>query len=152
VLDSSDDSTIAKNVFDGILVNAGATATLIARNSADRSGHDGIETDAPGTTLSRNSANRNHDLGMEAVPGVIDGGGNHAFGNGNPAQCTEHRVLTPRTQSIGRPGRLMAGPDGSCRRPPQRRAPESASVKRTASQLAALGPDGLVPDGAGPLR
>jgi parallel beta-helix repeat protein len=121
VLDSSDDSTIARNVFadgrgpaifvttldlpgtsdrtvissnvansrlsDGILVNAGATGTLVERNSADRSGHDGIETDAPGTTLRRNRANRNHDLGIEAAPGVIDGGGNRAFGNGNPVQC-----------------------------------------------------------------
>jgi hypothetical protein len=34
-----------------------------------------------------NTANRNHDLGIEAVPGVIDGGGNKASGNGNPAQC-----------------------------------------------------------------
>jgi hypothetical protein len=31
---------------------------------------------------------RNGDLGIEAVPGVIDGGGNHAHGNGNPGQCT----------------------------------------------------------------
>ena len=41
-----------------------------------------------GTTLVRNTANRNHDLGIEAVAGVIDGGGNKAQGNGNPAQCT----------------------------------------------------------------
>jgi len=27
------------------------------------------------------------DLGIEAVPGVTDGGGNHAAANGNPAQC-----------------------------------------------------------------
>jgi len=39
------------------------------------------------TTVTRNIANHNHDLGIEAVPGVIDGGGNHAAGNGNPAQC-----------------------------------------------------------------
>jgi parallel beta-helix repeat protein len=88
----SDRNVISRNVanstlYDGILVDADATATLIQRNSADRSGDDGIEVDAKGTTLSRNTANRNHDLGIEAVPGVIDGGGNHAFGNGNPAQC-----------------------------------------------------------------
>ena len=44
--------------------------------------------DVADTTLTRNTANRNHDLGIEAVLGVIDGGGNHAAGNGNPAQCT----------------------------------------------------------------
>jgi hypothetical protein len=35
-----------------------------------------------------NIANQNQDLGIEAVPGVIDGGGNRAAGNGNPLQCT----------------------------------------------------------------
>ncbi len=34
-----------------------------------------------------NAAKRNGDLGISALLGVIDGGGNHAFGNGNPAQC-----------------------------------------------------------------
>ena len=43
--------------------------------------------DAAGTTIARNKANINADLGIEAVPGVIDGGGNKAHGNGNPAQC-----------------------------------------------------------------
>ena len=88
----SDRNVISRNVAnstlsDAILVNADATDTLIQRNSADGNGEDGIKVDTTGTTLSRNSANRNHDLGIEAVPGVIDGGGNHAFGNGNPAQC-----------------------------------------------------------------
>jgi hypothetical protein len=31
---------------------------------------------------------RNHDLGIEAVRGVIDGGGNVARHNGDPRQCT----------------------------------------------------------------
>jgi hypothetical protein len=30
----------------------------------------------------------NTDLGIEAVSGISDAGGNHAQGNGNPAQCT----------------------------------------------------------------
>jgi hypothetical protein len=30
---------------------------------------------------------RNTDLGIEAVPGVIDGGGNIAHHNGDPRQC-----------------------------------------------------------------
>jgi hypothetical protein len=44
--------------------------------------------DSVATTLTRNRAFRNHDLGIEAVPGVTDGGGNKAAGNGNPLQCT----------------------------------------------------------------
>ena len=42
---------------------------------------------APRTTLTRNLAVQNTNLGIEAVPGVTDGGGNRAFGNGNPLQC-----------------------------------------------------------------
>jgi large repetitive protein len=79
---------VNRNLADGILVDNGATGTLVIRNLAIRNGDDGIDVDAPATTLTRNTANHNHDLGIEAVPGVIDGGGNHAAGNGNPAQCT----------------------------------------------------------------
>jgi len=73
---------------DGILVDPDATGTLVSGNVAVGSGDDGIDVDAPGTTLTGNVAAHNHDLGIEAVPGVVDGGGNHAWGNGNPAQCT----------------------------------------------------------------
>jgi hypothetical protein len=38
--------------------------------------------------VTHNIASHNHDLGISAVPDVIDGGGNRAAGNGNPAQCT----------------------------------------------------------------
>ena len=38
-------------------------------------------------TLSSNRSDRNADLGIEAARGVIDGGGNRAKHNGNPAQC-----------------------------------------------------------------
>jgi large repetitive protein len=79
---------ITSNQTDGILVDSGATGTLLVRNLANRNGDDGIDVDVPATTLTRNIANRNRDLGIEAVPGVIDGGGNRAAGNGNPAQCT----------------------------------------------------------------
>jgi hypothetical protein len=76
------------NLANGILVDNGATGTLVVRNRAIGNGDDGIDVDAPATTLTRNIANHNHDLGIEAVPGVIDGGGNHAAANGNPVQCT----------------------------------------------------------------
>jgi parallel beta-helix repeat protein len=91
---TADRNLVSRNVAnsklsDGILVNNGATGTLIERNTANRSGDDGIDVDAAGTKLTRNTANRNHDLGIEAVHGVIDGGGNKASGNGNPtSQCT----------------------------------------------------------------
>jgi hypothetical protein len=64
------------NLANGILVDNGATGTLVVRNRAIGNGDDGIDVDAPATTLTHNIANHNHDLGIEAVPGVIDGGGN----------------------------------------------------------------------------
>jgi hypothetical protein len=37
--------------------------------------------------VTRNRAFQNRDLGIAAVRGTIDGGGNRAHGNGDPAQC-----------------------------------------------------------------
>ena len=56
-------------------------------NTANGNGDDGIDVQNANTTLTSNTANDNVDFGIEAVPGVIDGGGNRAFGNGNPLQC-----------------------------------------------------------------
>jgi parallel beta-helix repeat protein len=76
---------------DGIAVNeehVGDTGnTLIEGNITLRAADDGIDVESPTTTLTENIANGNGDLGIEADPGVIDGGGNHANANGNPAQC-----------------------------------------------------------------
>lgn len=73
---------------DGLLVESNARDTLVRGNFARGAGDDGIDVDSPATTLTRNTARRNGDLGIEAVPGATDGGGNAASGNGNPAQCT----------------------------------------------------------------
>jgi parallel beta-helix repeat protein len=62
--------------------------TLLERNIAIHSGDDGLDIQSPGTTLTRNVTNRNHDLGIEAIPGVTDAGGNKAHANGDPRQCT----------------------------------------------------------------
>jgi parallel beta-helix repeat protein len=87
----SDSNRIGKNSAsgngrDGIFVDGGSGA-LIERNVASRNGDDGIDVDTPATTLTRNRTNENGNLGIEAVPGVNDGGGNRASGNGNRAQC-----------------------------------------------------------------
>jgi parallel beta-helix repeat protein len=73
---------------DGIFVDALASDTLLEGNRAEGAGDDGIGVESSSTTLTLNIANQNQDLGIEAVPGVIDGGGNRAAGNGNPLQCT----------------------------------------------------------------
>jgi parallel beta-helix repeat protein len=73
---------------DGISVGSTAADTRLERNSADGAGDDGFDVESASTTLIRNTANHNDDLGIEAVTGVTDGGGNRASGNGNPLQCT----------------------------------------------------------------
>jgi hypothetical protein len=84
---------VARNLIlgagrDGIAVGRTARGTLLAANRVLRSEDDGIRTRGSTTTIARNTAVRNRDLGIAAVPGVTDGGGNMARLNGNPVQCT----------------------------------------------------------------
>jgi len=104
--ETSDRNVVSNNVansrvYDGILVNANATGTLVEGNTANRNGGDGIHVDAAATTVTRNTADHNHDLGIDAVPGVIDGGGNRANANGNPLQCLN---ITCHRSSVGAGG------------------------------------------------
>jgi hypothetical protein len=90
---------VARSAGDGIFIEGsngcptpgsclpGAFDTLVRHNRTRRNGDDGIHADSPTTILAKNIANRNTDLGIEAVTGVIDGGGNVAHGNGNLLQC-----------------------------------------------------------------
>jgi parallel beta-helix repeat protein len=73
---------------DGVLVKSTATHTVLRRNRSFGARDDGIDVDSRATTLTGTTANRNNDLGIEAVPGVTDGGRNKASGNRNPLQCT----------------------------------------------------------------
>jgi parallel beta-helix repeat protein len=72
---------------DGVLVMSTAKRTVLRRNRGVRSGDDGFDIDSR-TKLTKNRALRNGDLGIEAVGGVIDGGGNVARHNGDSRQCT----------------------------------------------------------------
>ena len=76
-------------VFDnvGSGIAASGAGTLVSNNVAYRNRDDGIHVFSAGVTVARNRANDNRDLGIEAVAGVVDGHGNKASGNGNPAQC-----------------------------------------------------------------
>jgi len=73
---------------DGVHVNFGAKHTLLKRNHAFGAKDDGLDANNSTTKLTRNEARRNRDLGIEAVRGVVDGGGNIARHNGDPRQCT----------------------------------------------------------------
>jgi parallel beta-helix repeat protein len=79
---------LVRGSFDGVLVDSTAVDTMLEENVAIGAGDDGIDVDSAATTVTRNLALRHGDLGIEAVPGVTDGGGNKAHANGNPAQCT----------------------------------------------------------------
>jgi parallel beta-helix repeat protein len=73
---------------DGFVVNEKERHSLLWRNVALRSGDDGFDIVSDRVELARNRAVRNADLGIEAAPGAIDGGGNVARENGDPLQCT----------------------------------------------------------------
>jgi parallel beta-helix repeat protein len=76
------------NAVDGISILGFAEGT-IEKNVARANGDDGIDADSEfaAVLLAKNAAYYNGDFGIEADPGVIDGGGNKASGNGNPLQC-----------------------------------------------------------------
>lgn len=95
VVRDSHGTTVTDNVLtdvsfsrvDGLFVDALSTGTDLIGNRATGFDDDGIDVDAADTYLRRNRADDNGDLGIEAVPGVVDGGSNRASGNGNPLQC-----------------------------------------------------------------
>jgi large repetitive protein len=86
------DNLVSEATVDGLSIGTdGAgivSGTLIEGNVATGSGDDGFDILRPAATLTSNTASDNFDFGVEAVPGVVDGGGNLASGNGNPPQCT----------------------------------------------------------------
>jgi parallel beta-helix repeat protein len=71
----------------GIAVDRIPKRTLVKGNHVVSSGRAGIIVGSRSTTITENRAVRNGGLGIRAVEGVIDGGGNRASGNGNPLQC-----------------------------------------------------------------
>ena len=73
----------------------------LRRNVAIRAGDDGFAIRSPTTKLVGNRALRNADLGIAAVRGVINGGGNVARHNGDHRQCT--------TSSVSRGGAVPGG-------------------------------------------
>jgi large repetitive protein len=73
---------------DGYLVGKRERHSLLIGNLATGAGDDGFEIEDRMTTLTSNRALRNGDLGISAVQGVNDGGGNVARRNGDPRECT----------------------------------------------------------------
>src|SRR5215204_684274 len=78
---------VRRSRVDGIAVVKKERHSVLVRNVVTGSGDDGFDINSRTTTLTANRARRNDDLGIDAVFGVIDGGGNNASGSGNPLQC-----------------------------------------------------------------
>jgi parallel beta-helix repeat protein len=75
---------------DAFLINHKGSYVL-KRNVARGAKDDGFDVECRSTRLAKNRATRNADLGIDAVRGVIDGGGNRAGRNGDSRQCRNVR-------------------------------------------------------------
>ena len=82
---------VRRSRVDGIAVVKKERHSTLVRNVVTGSGDDGFDINSGTLTLTGNHARRNDDFGIEAVFGVIDGGGNLASGNGDPRQCVNVR-------------------------------------------------------------
>ncbi len=71
-----------ENGWDGIFVGSGLTGTVLVKNTSIGNGQDGIQVESAYSALVKNTANHNANIGINAVVGVLDGGGNNAEGNG----------------------------------------------------------------------
>ena len=90
------ETVIRRNVVrgsgrDAFVVSRYDRNSLLRGNLAIAAGDDGFDIGSRVTELSRNRAFRNADLGIEAVRGVSDAGGNTARHNRDPRQCTHVR-------------------------------------------------------------
>jgi len=93
---------------DEVHVNHKAKHTPLERNHAFGAKDDGLDANNPTTKLTR-EARRNADLGIEAVRGVIDGGGNVARHNGDPASARRSCVTDQPRGSGSMPMGLTPG-------------------------------------------
>lgn len=78
---------VAHAALSGFLIGDAAHGTDLRNNTATLNGKDGVNVESSATRLTANVARDNHDLGVNAVDGVTDGGGNRASGNGDPREC-----------------------------------------------------------------
>ena len=78
---------VRRSRVDGIVVVQKDRHSLLTGNVVIRVGRRRLRRRQPHNDADRQPGGRNDDLGIEAVFGVIDGGGNIARNNGNPRQC-----------------------------------------------------------------
>lgn len=76
------------NTSDGIQTDSASTGNQLVKNHSNKNGHDGVHVAGAGNTITKNHADKNVNLGIFALAGNTDGGGNSAHLNGNPLQCS----------------------------------------------------------------
>ncbi len=76
---------VTRSADSGIVVRD--PRAVVIRNRTSSNANSGIALLEPGAYVARNVANGNAEYGIKAPPGTIDGGGNRASGNAEPAQC-----------------------------------------------------------------
>lgn len=81
-----DGFSVATEVTDGTVAR-----TLLSGNRSWGAGDDGFDVRSADATLTKNLAIRNDGHGIDAVPGVHDGGGNRARRNATEPQCINVR-------------------------------------------------------------
>jgi len=96
--DQSLDNTVVLNTSSGnqsegisveaeVLPESTEPGNVIDRNTASGNNSSGIAVDKAGHRISANVADNNDGWGIYAEVGNVDGGGNRATGNSEPAQC-----------------------------------------------------------------
>ena len=94
---------------DAFVVSRYDRHSVLRGNLAIAAGDDGFDIGSRFPKLRNNRAIRNADLGIEAVRGVIDAGGNTARHNRDPRQCTHVRCRVTQ-------GLVVEHPTGPIRR------------------------------------
>ena len=80
-------NVVKRSGGDAFQVNRKDDHSVLNHNIARRAGGDGFDVQNDSARLMNNRAFGNAGLGIRAVQGVIDGGGNRASRNGDPRQC-----------------------------------------------------------------
>ncbi|HSL30382.1 MAG TPA: NosD domain-containing protein [Anaerolineales bacterium] len=109
------------NSAQGISVGEDAPeglGNLIEKNTANENDGGGIQVGKGGSTVRNNVANRNRGWGIYAGDVNVDGGGNVALGNAEPAQCFNVicnviPTATPTGTATGTPTPLAPSPTSS---------------------------------------